>query len=240
VSGFRHESSASPAGNGFLLQLPPNTLANLQPHLERVVLHRKDVLFRAHEPLRAVYFPLNAVISLVTVLDSGTVMEGGLVGRDGVVGVAVLPGMISMPCDAIVEIAGVAYRMDADVLRRQVETDRGLAAAFGELLTSLLARSMQMLLCNRFHAVEQRCIRRLVQLSRLSSSLEILLTHESFAAALGVRRPTVTLVFRGLQRAGLVYEQRGRVTIRDRVALETMCCECCEALAAPEPEVAIG
>jgi CRP-like cAMP-binding protein len=217
-------------GNRFLSQLPSATSLRLMPHLERVDLVRKGVLFRAYEPLRYVYLPETAVISLVSALDSGAAMEVGLVGRDGVAGVALLPGMTTMPCDAVVEIAGVAYRIDAETIRRQAETDDALSAALGRLFIQTLARGMQMLLCNRFHSVEQRCVRRLVHMSELVDSAAVPLTHESFAAALGVRRPSVTVVFRTLARAGVIDEMRGRVTIRDRVALEAACCQCCRAM----------
>ena len=217
--------------NRFLSQLPAETFMRLAPCLEEVDLRRRDLLFRAQEPLGAVYFPVTAVVSLVGALDSGAAMEVGLVGRDGVAGVALLPGMTTMPCDAVVEIGGAAYRMGAETMRRQAETDNALSAALGRLLIANLARGMQMLLCNRFHSVEQRCVRRLVHMSELIDSAVVPLTHESFAAALGVRRPSVTVVLGTLARAGLIDEMRGRVTIRDRAALEAACCQCCRAMA---------
>jgi CRP-like cAMP-binding protein len=225
--------------NRFLSQLPAETFMRLTPCLEPVDLRRNDVLFRADEPIRTVYFPVTAVISLVSALDSGAVMEAGLVGCDGVVGVVPFPGMTTMPCDAVVVISGAGYRMSIETLRRQAETDHALSAALGHLLTANLGRAVQMMLCNRFHSAKQRCVRRLLQLSELIAGAEIPLTHESFAAALGVRRATVTLVFGALRRAGLIDEVRGRVTIRDRAALEAACCQCCRAMA-PDPLMEFG
>ena len=43
---------------------------------------------------------------------------------------------------------------------------------------------------------------------------------------LGIRRTTVTLVARGLQRAGLIKYRRGHITIEDREGLEEAACEC--------------
>ena len=43
--------------NQLLQLLAPEVLARLTPHLEPVHLERKEVLFRAYEPLRVVYFP---------------------------------------------------------------------------------------------------------------------------------------------------------------------------------------
>jgi Mn-dependent DtxR family transcriptional regulator len=43
---------------------------------------------------------------------------------------------------------------------------------------------------------------------------------------LGVRRPSVTVAARTLQQAGLIECERGRITIKDRLALEEASCEC--------------
>ena len=55
---------------------------------------------------------------------------------------------------------------------------------------------------------------------------ELLLTQEFLAEMLGVRRPTVTLVARTFQTAGLIRYRRGRITIVDRPGLEEAACEC--------------
>jgi DNA-binding transcriptional regulator YhcF (GntR family) len=46
------------------------------------------------------------------------------------------------------------------------------------------------------------------------------------AQMLGVRRPTVNLAGRSLQRAGLIRYTRGKITIVDRKGLEEGACEC--------------
>jgi Mn-dependent DtxR family transcriptional regulator len=52
------------------------------------------------------------------------------------------------------------------------------------------------------------------------------LTQDVLAMMLGVRRPSVTIVARALQQAGLIDYRRGRVTILDRQRLEAASCEC--------------
>ena len=85
---------------------------------------------------------------------------------------------------------------------------------------------MQMSVCNMFHPVEQRCIRWLLTVNDLIANGDLPLTHDLMATMLGVHRPTVTLVLRSLDKAGLVSESRGRIVIRDRRRLERSCCEC--------------
>jgi CRP-like cAMP-binding protein len=212
--------------NRLLRRLPPAVLAQIQPYLEPVNLYRKDVLFRAHEPLTVAYFPSTAVVSLVSTLESGQSLEVGMVGRDGLAGTAVFPGITMMSCDGIVQIPGAAQRVSADVLRRVLLADEALSSALGCFAHLLLVRSMQMSVCNMFHPVEQRCVRWLLTVSDLLDNGDVPLTHDLMATMLGVHRPTVTLVLRSLHHAGLVNEARGLIEIRDRRGLETACCEC--------------
>jgi len=191
-----------------------------------VALHRADVLFRAHEPLRFVYFPTTAVVSLETTLESGESLEVGLVGSDGLAGTAVLPGMSTMSCDGVVQIPGMAHRMTADTLKEEVSASDMLYSMIGRYSQLLLARSMQLTVCNTFHNAEQRCIRWLLTISDLTAHDDIPLTHDGIATRLGLHRPTVTLALGSLQKAGLLGESRGHVVIRDRGGLERACCEC--------------
>ena len=218
--------AADAPANRLLALLPAAVRARLGCHLEPVTLHRREILFRSHEILRAVYFPSTAVVSLVSTLESGESLEVGLVGRDGLAGTAVFTGITTMACDGVVQIPGLAYRMSADVLRRELLADEALYSTLGRFAQVMLVRSMQMSVCNVFHSVEQRCVRWLLTVSDLINNGDIPLTHDLMATMLGVRRPTVTVVLRSLHKAGLVNEARGLILIRDRARLERACCEC--------------
>jgi CRP-like cAMP-binding protein len=223
-------ANTAPSSNWLLASLPPTVLLHLIPYLECVTLDRKQVLFRAHDRSGSVYFLTTAVVSLVSTLDSGETLEVGFTGRDGIVGALALPNVDSMPCDGIVQIRGVAHRLDTAMFRQALLRYEPLAGAIGRYAHLLLVRSMQMQLCNTFHPVEQRLTRWLLTVSDLLASPDIPLTHELLATMLGVRRPTVTLVVGSLQRAGLIEEKRGQVTIRDRARLEAACCNCYQAM----------
>ncbi|HTM72772.1 MAG TPA: Crp/Fnr family transcriptional regulator, partial [Pseudolabrys sp.] len=54
-------------------------------------------LFEVRELITDVYFPIDAVISLVVPLSSGEIIETAMTGRDGVIGAgAALNGRISL------------------------------------------------------------------------------------------------------------------------------------------------
>ena len=215
-----------PSGNRFLSLLAPEVFARLTPHLESVQLERRDVVFRAHEALHFAYFPVTAVVSLLASLQSGETLEVGMIGRDGVVGAGIVPDAAAMACDAIVQVPGLALRIPAHELKQAAFDNKVLLTLLGRHAELLLARSMQISVCNTFHPVEQRCVRWLLMVNDLISRDDIPLTHDMLASMLGVRRPTVTLVVGALHRAGLVEEERGRVLIRDRARLEAASCEC--------------
>lgn len=80
--------------------------------------------------------------------------------------------------------------------------------------------------CNGVHSVEERlCLGLLVACDRMRME-EIPLTQDTFARALAVRRPTVSLVMNSLQRAGLIECGRGRIRLISRKGLEAISCEC--------------
>jgi CRP-like cAMP-binding protein len=230
-------ADTQPSSNWLLASLPPTVLAHMTPHLERVRLDRKQTVFHAREPLRHVYFPTTAIVSLLAALDSGETLDVGLTGRDGLVGAVALPDVSWMPCDAIVQFPGIAYRLDAGLFRQSLRNFEPLSAAVGRYAYLLLVRSMQMQLCNVFHSVEQRLTRWLLTVSDLLATPDIALTHEVLATMLGVRRPTVTLVVGSLQRAGLIEEKRRRITIRDRQRLEAACCDCYRLMCEQQEEL---
>ena len=226
VAAGPERNPRAPASNRLLASLTPPLFARLEPHLEAVHLTRGQLLFRASEPLMTVYFPDSALVSLVGRLESGETLDVGFVGREGVAGTAIFPGITTMPCDGIVQVAGRARRIRAALLGEAVSGETSLRSAIERVAHPFLVRSMQICMCNLFHSAEQRCIRWLLAFDDHVGPGPIPVTHELIASALGVRRPTVTLVLQSLARAGLVREQRGRVSIVDRPALESASCEC--------------
>src|SRR5256885_4080023 len=85
----------------------------LRPHLTTVELHSKEVLWEANRPIEAIYFPHNAVISIVALADGDIAVEVGSIGCEGMAGLPVLFGSQSSVSRALVQIGGRAERMDA-------------------------------------------------------------------------------------------------------------------------------
>src|SRR5436190_528378 len=124
------------------------------------------------------------------------------------------------------QVPGEALRMDADHFRAEVEADGKLRQVMFAYSQALIAQISQGVACNGSHSIRYRCARCLLEAHDPAGEDRFLLTQEFLADMLGVRRPSVTVAARTLQQAGLIEYERGRITVKDRHALEEASCEC--------------
>lgn len=212
--------------NRLLAALEPADFAAIEPHLEIVDLPKGVVLYEAGERIRYTYFPHDAIVSLVEVMEDGRVAEVALFGREGLAGL--LSAFVSGEALGryVVLISGTASRIPIEqmgrvlVLRSRL---RRMVAAFNE---ALLAQTFHTMACNTLHPVEARCCRWLLSIHDRMDQDILPLTHETLAEMLGVQRSTVSTVLRALQTTGLIEQRRGGIVVADRAALEQATCEC--------------
>lgn len=173
-----------------------------------------------------VYFPTTAIVSLSCMTEGGGTAEVAAVGRDGMAGVSAVMGGGSATWGAVVQIAGLGFRVPAEVLRAEFGAGGQVMHVTLRYLQALIAQMSQTAVCNRHHSVEQQLCRWLLHaLDRLPGN-EVVMTQELIAKALGVRREGVTESALKLQRAGLIHYARGLITVQDRRHLERCACEC--------------
>ena len=68
--------------NRLLAVLEPEDFAALELHLELVELTRGQILYDAGALISHAYFPHNAIISLVNVMEDGAINEVAVFGRE--------------------------------------------------------------------------------------------------------------------------------------------------------------
>src|SRR5688572_16511414 len=106
-----------PRTNAILATLKPGDSAALAPSLKRVFLESKQILFDLGDTMSSVYFPIDAVISLVLALSTGESTESAMVGNDGVVGAAsAMDGRIAFN-RGVVQLPGEAFICDSGAFR---------------------------------------------------------------------------------------------------------------------------
>ena len=75
-----------------LAALPEVELQRWLPQLESVELALGQVLYESGAAMPYVYFPSNAIVSLLYVLEDGASAEIAVVGFEGIVGISIFMG----------------------------------------------------------------------------------------------------------------------------------------------------
>jgi CRP-like cAMP-binding protein len=216
----------NPKHNRLMAALSAAELKRIRQHLQPVDMTLGEVVYEAGRDLNYVYLPTTCIVSLLYVLENGASAEIAVVGNEGVIGVSIFMGGESTPSRAVVQSAGKAFRLPAQVMRDEFKRGGGMQHLMLRYTQSLIAQMAQTAVCNRHHSVDQQLCRwLLLSLDRLAT-LEIKMTQELIANMLGVRREGVTEAAGKLQKAGVISYQRGCIKVLDRPRLEGMSCEC--------------
>ena len=212
--------------NHLLAAIPASEFRELQAHLTTVDLRAKDRLSEPDRAIAAVYFPLDAVLSMAAIDRDEEAVEVGSVGCEGMAGLAVLLGAEQSTSRVVVQIGGQAERMDAAVLQREARRNEHFRRLLHLYVQAFMTQIAQSTACNRLHAAEQRLARWLLICRDRVGRDEMPITQQTMSVMLGVRRATVTEAASALQREGLIRYRRGVVAIVDRPGLEAATCEC--------------
>ncbi|WP_248280487.1 Crp/Fnr family transcriptional regulator [Aromatoleum aromaticum] len=189
------------------------------------------VLYESGAQMHHVYFPTDAIVSLLYVMQDGASAEIAVVGNEGIVGISLFMGGETTPSRAVVQSGGHAFQLKGQLLKDEFERTGGRrSGVFHDLLLrytqALLTQMAQTAVCNRHHSLDQQLCRwLLLSLDRLPSN-ELLMTQELIANMLGVRREGVSEAAGNLHKAGLIAYHRGHITVLDRPGLEARACEC--------------
>src|ERR1051326_803653 len=108
------------AGKNKLLEaLSAAERERLRPNLEPGAMPLGEVVYESGRPLHHVYFPTDSIVSLLYVLESGASAEIAVVGNDGVVGVSLFMGGETTPSRAVVQSAGLGFRLAARSIKHE-------------------------------------------------------------------------------------------------------------------------
>ena len=216
--------------NLFLSALPAAEQNRLRPSLAFHRMPQGTILQEPEQRIEHVYFLESGMVSLVAMMQDGTEIETATLGREAILGSLCALGSHTAGTRAIVQIDAASWRMPVADFRTAIAQSpvlRKMALLSSELM---LAQMQQTAACNALHTADRRLCRWIVQVRDRIDDDVIRLTHDFLAQMLAVRRPTVSLIAYGLQQAGLLRYQRGKITILDRAGLERGACECVGAL----------
>jgi CRP-like cAMP-binding protein len=213
--------------NQLLASMSAETLKRLKPQLSLVHLEWGKMLYGVDDKIEFVYFPRRgAMVSLLAVTEEGDTVEVGVTGYEGAIGMQAVLGGFNNSFDYLVQLAGDAWKLKAEILQTEFRRDESFQNAIMRYMQASFAQISQTALCNRLHNVEERISRWLLLCQDRANGQQITLTHEMLGRMLGTRRSTVSLAAATLQQAGVIEYNRGRIAIRNRQALERVSCTC--------------
>ena len=219
-----------PHGNRLLAALPDDEWQRWAPQLEAVEMPLGQVLHESGDMQHHVYFPTTSIVSLLYVMENGASAEIAVVGHEGLVGISLFMGGESTPSRAVVQSAGLGFRLSAKAVKNEFNRAGPVMHLLLRYTQALITQMAQTAVCNRHHSLEQQLCRwLLLSLDRLEGS-DLVMTQALIANMLGVRREGVTEAAGQLQAAGLIRYGRGRISVIDRPGLEQRTCECYEVV----------
>jgi CRP-like cAMP-binding protein len=219
-----------PQKNSLIRALPPVDCERLARNLELIPLTLGQVLYESGETMSHAYFPIDCIVSILYVMKNGESAEIAIVGNEGMIGVTTFMGGESTMSRAIVQNAGHAYRVKAQILKGEFHSGGALSRLLLLFSSALITQIVQTAACNRHHPVDkQLCRWMLLSLDRLASS-RIHMTEKLIGNMLGLSPGDVTTATNVLQKAGLIHYNAGEITVLDRAGVEKRSCECYEVV----------
>ncbi len=197
----------------------------IAPELALVDLSPPERIIEPSKPIKYIWFPEDAVTSIVATAAQGCKSEIALTGCEGVVDLGAINGVDTSPFECIVQVAGRAWRLPVEMLRTAFAAREGIRAIFGRYTQAFIVQIAQTALTNSTHTIEQRLARWLLMTHDRIPGNDIFITHQNLSHMLNVRRAGVTTTLSKLGDAGLVSARRSQISVIDRHGLEALAAE---------------
>ena len=218
--------SAGRSGNRLLNLLPASEYESVQHLLRKVELSQNQVLYEVRGQIDQILFPINAVLSAVTVMEDGDAIEVATVGNEGVSGLPAFAHVTNSPHRVFTQIGGGALKADAETISKDLNRLPKLREIISTYQQAFMFQVSQCVACNGLHSIRGRCSRWLLMTHDRVDGDDLALTHEFLSYMLGVRRSSVTEVLLSIQRQRLIRYGKGIITVLNREGLEELACEC--------------
>jgi CRP-like cAMP-binding protein len=216
--------------NRIIAGLPDIERQLILKHVTPVRFQFNQVLYEAGEKIDHMYFPLDSVISALTILRDGATVETYMTGKEGLVGLLGVIGGGEALFWLSVAVPGRALKVSTRILTEGFRRNDAIQEALMRWSRFHLKQISQRAVCNARHTLIHRLSSWLLMLHDRAGVNDLHLTQEAMAGKLGARRAGVSLAANFLQRVGGIEYQHGRLLVRDRAPIERMACECYDIL----------
>lgn len=220
---------ASPLSNLMINQLNVEKYQKLLPHFVLNSLEVGQLVFRPHEIIRHVYFPITAIISMQIDTSDGFSADIVLVGKEGMVGSGVMGGNQNFS-RAQVKFSGLAYKLPVDIFQSELGHDSAFLKIWMATTRQMILQIAMPTVCSNRHSNEQQVIRWILNTLDKTQGQVLQITQQEMADILGIRRESVTMTASKLSQEGLIETSRGQMQVLNRLQLEARACECYKAM----------
>ncbi len=205
--------------NDILNRLPVEELDAILPLLKETYVPRGAIMEQRGQTVVRACFPLDNVISLITISPDGNRVETGLIGKEGLSGFGLFDGDDETPFEMLNQIEGAMLSISVENLKQVIPAMPSLPLLAARFQRALGVQVGYTALANARAGLLQRLARWLVMIEDRIPQNMINLTHEYLSFMLGVRRPSVTDTLHILEGEHLIRSTRGCVEILDRKGL---------------------
>jgi CRP-like cAMP-binding protein len=203
-----------------LALLPEREFVSIASSLEPVDLPRGYIIVGPGHQIEHVYFLCSGIGSVVTHMTETQRAEAGMFGREGFSPTSAgVGGSISVH-EVLMQVEGNGFRMPVAAVKAAIAEHPFFANLLARYIHTFATQISYTALCNVSCQVDERLARWLLMCHDRVEGGEIAITHDFISLMLGVRRPSVTTSLHVLEGMKLIKSERGRITIRDRKALE--------------------
>jgi CRP-like cAMP-binding protein len=143
-----HQQARPLSPNRLLASLPSEELAALHPHMEQVSLSHGQPIIKPYEPIPFVYFPVNSLLSLVTVMEDGSTVEAGSIGREGMAGLPILLDAGTTPMQTLTQIPGQAVRVKGQIIKEAFDAGGALQKILHRYIHTSVLSERSLWACN--------------------------------------------------------------------------------------------
>src|SRR3954468_19498378 len=164
--------------NDLLAALTDSDRALLEPMAELVPIARRDILVEAEKPFDHVYFIVDGIASILSVMGDGTGVETATIGNEGMIGIAAFHGLDAETEQTMMQVPGAAFRIPTKDFLAVLPRASSLNTMLHRYSAYLFSFAAQNSGCNRKHPVEARCARWLLTVSERLERDEMELTHD--------------------------------------------------------------
>jgi len=200
------------------------------PRLQIVDTPLNQTIYDEGDRIGFVYFPVDSLISSLTVLRDGTSVEVSMIGSEGIVGISPILASTTNHYWLRTCVAGKIAKLDVDVFADVLTRNNRILKAVFKTYDSLVRHISQRSVCNVRHSVMERFCCWLLMVQDRIGNRDIKLTQDFIAGRLGARRAGITVAARELLERNAIEYKRGSLLIKDRLLLEGEACECYSVL----------